>query len=230
MSAVRGLRGLTTDDLDRLSAEGRVEAVARRAVVPLDGPTLVIVIGGYFRIFRNAAFVRDVTLGLASRGDVLAANAAFGDRPSETGAEALSAGHVLLIASDAWTACAAADPGLSLKLAVSIGRRVERLHKRLEEHSRSGVEGRVAASLLDLADDFGIPAQAGIRLDLPLSQEDLARLAGTTRETCSSTVADFARRGLVRGGRLRGMLLLDVPGLAALARAGTARPEPPPLR
>ncbi len=220
MSEVRGRRALGDGDLDRLCAEGRVEAVARRAVVPLDGPTLVIVIGGYFRIFRNAAFVRDVTLGLASRGDVLAANAAFGDRPSETGAEALSDGHVLLLGPDAWNACAAADPDLSVKFAVSIGRRIERLQKRLEELSRSGVEGRVAASLVELGDDFGIATPAGVKLDLPFSQEDLARLAGTTRETCSSTVADFARRGLVRGGRLRGMLLLDVPALERLGQAG----------
>jgi CRP/FNR family cyclic AMP-dependent transcriptional regulator len=220
VSDVRERRGLGTSDLDLLSAAGRVEAVSRREVVPLDGPTLVIVIGGYFRIFRNAAFVRDVTLGLASRGDVLAANAAFGDRPSETGAEALSPGHVLLLAPDAWSASAALDPGLSVRFAASIGRRVERLQRRLEELSRSGVEGRVAASLLELGDDFGIATPAGRKLDLPLSQEDLARLAGTTREPCSSIVADFARRGIVRGGRLRGMLLLDVAALEELARAG----------
>ena len=215
-------RGLRAEDLDRLSAVGRVEAVSRRAIVPLDGATLVLVIGGYFRIFRNAAFVRDVTLGLASRGDVLAANAAYGDRPSETGAEALSEGRVLLLAPDAWSAAAAADDQASVRFAASIGGRVERLQKRLEELSRSGVDGRVAASLLELGDDFGTATSAGVKLDLPFSQEDLARLAGTTRETCSSTVADFARRGLVRGGRLRGMLLLDLPALEELARAGYA--------
>ena len=65
---VRGAPGLTADDIDRLCAEGRVETVPRRTIVPLDGPTVVLVIGGFFRIFRNAAFVRDVTLGLAARG------------------------------------------------------------------------------------------------------------------------------------------------------------------
>jgi CRP/FNR family cyclic AMP-dependent transcriptional regulator len=216
----REFRSLGDGDLDRLCGQGRVDTVARRAIVPLDGPTLVIVIGGYFRIFRNAAFVRDVTLGLASRGDVLAASAAFGDRPSETGAEALSEGHVLLFAPDAWNASAGADPRLSVKFAVSVGRRIERLQKRLEELSRSGVEGRVAATLLELCADFGSPTAAGVKLDLPFSQLDLARLAGTTRETCSSTLAGFARRGLVRGGRLRGMLLVDVPALEELARSG----------
>ena len=213
-------RGLGSDDIDRLSGEGRVETIGRRGIVPLDGPTIVIVMGGFFRIFRNAAFVRDVTLGLAARGDVLAPAAAFGDRPAETGAEALTEGHVLLLGPEAWQRCAAQEPELNLKMAGSIARRILRLQKKLEELSRGGVEGRVAASLLELADDFGAPVAGGTKLDVPLSQEDLARLAGTTRETCSSTVAEFARRGLVRGGRLRGLVVLDRGALADLASAG----------
>jgi len=215
-----GRRTLAESDIDRLSSHGRVESVGRHTIVPLDGPTLVVVIGGYFRLFRNAAFVRDVTLGLASRGDVLAPNAAFGDRPAETGAEALGDAHVLLLSPDAWNACAEADPALYLKMAASVGRRIGRLQKKLEELSRAGVEGRIAASLLELADDFGTAAGGGTKLDVPISQNDLARLAGTTRETCSSTVAEFARRGLVHGGRLRGMLLLDRPALEKLAQSG----------
>jgi CRP-like cAMP-binding protein len=159
-------RGLDEDDVARLCADGSAESVARRDTIALDGPTLVIVIEGWFRIFRTAAFVRDVTLGVASAGDVLGPTSLFGMRAAE-----------------------------------------------------SGVEARVAESLVELGDDFGIPTAGGLRLDVPLSQEDLARLAGTTRETCSSTVAAFARRGLVRGGRLRGMTIVDRAGLAALAPA-----------
>ncbi|MBD5657174.1 MAG: winged helix-turn-helix domain-containing protein, partial [Candidatus Eremiobacteraeota bacterium] len=68
-------------------------------------------------------------------------------------------------------------------------------------------------------DDFGVPGAAGIRLDLPLSQENLARLAGTTRETCSSIVADFGRSGFLRGSRLRGMVIVDVAALTAQAES-----------
>ncbi len=220
MNARSAPRGLGSDDIDRLSADGRVETIGRRGIVPLDGPTIVIVMGGFFRIFRNAAFVRDVTLGLAARGDVLAPAAAFGDRPTETGAEALTEGHVLLLGPEAWHRCAKQEPELNLKMAASIGRRILRLQKKLEELSRGGVAGRVAGALLELADDFGQPVPGGTKLDVPLSQEDLARLAGTTRETCSSTVAEFARRGLVRGGRLRGLVVLDRVGLEVLATGG----------
>lgn len=180
---------------------------------------LAVVTLGYFRVFRNAAFVRDVTLGLAVAGDVLAPGVAFGAASSETGAEAISAGHVLLLAPDGWERHAAADPGLNVRLAASVGRRVSRLQQKLEQFSRAGVEARVASTLADLADDYGTPCPDGVRLDLPLSQDDLARLAGTTRETCSSLVADFARRGLVRGGRLRGMVVTNPGGLARIAVA-----------
>jgi CRP/FNR family cyclic AMP-dependent transcriptional regulator len=125
---------------------------------------------------------------------------------------------VLYLAPDAWAARAAAQPDLNLKMAASIGKRISRLQKKVEEFSRTGVEGRVASTLLDLASDFGVPVGGAIKLEVPLSQEDLARLAGTTRETCSSTVAEFARRGFVRGGRLRGLLVLDIPALEALVQ------------
>jgi CRP-like cAMP-binding protein len=76
----------------------------------------------------------------------------------------------------------------------------------------------VAGALLEVAEDAGIALPGGaIRLDLPLSQEHLAGLAGTTRVSCSSAVADLARRGLVRGSRLRGLMLVDPGGLAELA-------------
>jgi CRP/FNR family transcriptional regulator len=217
LDEVRAPSYLGPNDLDRLAADGRIETIVRRAILPLDRPTLVVVIDGYFRIFRNAAFARDVTLGLASQGDVLGAAAAFGGRSAESGAEALSEAHVLLISPDRWAERAAAEPDLYIKMAYSLGRRVSSLQRRIASLGRVGVEGRVAAGLLELADGFGRPAAGGVRLDLPLSQDDLARLAGTTRETCSSVVAEFARRGLVRGGRLRGLVLIDREALAVLA-------------
>jgi hypothetical protein len=51
----------------------------------------------------------------------------------------------------------------------------------------------------------------------------LGRLAGTTRENCSAIVASLARSGVVRGGRLRGMTVLDP---AALRRAAEQSPLP----
>lgn len=208
---------LASEDIDRLSESGRVEGIVRRRVVPLDVPVVVIVMDGYFRIFRNSAFAKDVTLGLASAGDVLAPAVAFGEPSAETGAEALSDGHVLMLAHDAWNELASTQPDLYLQMAGSIGRRLLRLQKRVEQFSRASAEERVAALLSELADDYGVAVAGGIKLDIPLSQEDLAHLAGTTRETTSTVIASLARTGTVRGGRLKGMVILDPGALRAVA-------------
>ena len=94
-----------------------------------------------------------------------------------------------------------------------------RVQRKLEAFSRATVEARVAGALLEIAEDAGTPLGGGaIRLDLPLSQEDLAALAGTTRESCSTAVAAFApAAGSIRGSRLRGLVLADPARLADLA-------------
>jgi CRP-like cAMP-binding protein len=209
---------LTPEELAALAGEGRAARVARRAIVPLDVPTVTVVTDGWFRVFRNAAFVRDVTLVLAGPGEVLAPGSLFGDRSAESGAEAITEGGVLILAPEALARRSETDPGLYARIARGLVRRTLRVERKLEAFSRASVEARVAAALLELAEEGGSTLPGGaVRLDLPLSQEHLAGLAGTTRESCSSAVAAFARAGLVRGARLRGLVLLDPGGLAELA-------------
>jgi CRP-like cAMP-binding protein len=200
---------LTDDQIARLAAEGRVERVARGAIVPLDAPAMMIVAGAWFRVFRRAAFVRDVTLFLAKPGDILAPSALFGERSAESGAQAIADADLLLVPPEAFERVAAADPTLYMKVAANVGRRISRLQVKIEAFSRAGVEARVAGALLEIAGDFGVPVAGGTKIMLPLSQEDLAQLAGTSRESCSQAVAAFARSGYVVGGRLKGLVIAD---------------------
>jgi CRP-like cAMP-binding protein len=103
-----------------------------------------------------------------------------------------------------------------MKVAANVGGRISLLQTKLEVFSRAGVEARVAGALLEIADDFGVPVAGGTKIDLPLSQEDLAQLAGISRESCSQAIAGFARRGFVVGGRLRGLVIADRSALEGL--------------
>ena len=209
---------LAPDALGRLAAAGRIERAARRTVVPLESPAITFVYEGVFRVFRNAAFVRDVTLALAGPGEPLAPGALFGERSAESGAEALTDGALVAISAESFAHEAAADPGLYGAVARALARRTLRVQQKVEAQSRGTVEARIAAALLEIAAQAGVPGAGGtIRLALPVSQADLASLAGTTRESASSAVAAFARQGLVRGGRLNGLVLLDPAALAELA-------------
>ena len=61
-----------------------------------------------------------------------------------------------------------------------------------------GVPGRVERRLEDLAERFGHPVPEGTRVGIKLSQEDLAALAGTTRESVNRALSAMQREGRVR--------------------------------
>src|SRR6516165_3842496 len=62
---------------------------------------------------------------------------------------------------------------------------------------------RLAGLLLDLAGRHGSQVGSVVELALPLSQEDLASLAGTSRATVTRALSSWRERGLIRTGQRR---------------------------
>jgi CRP/FNR family transcriptional regulator, cyclic AMP receptor protein len=76
---------------------------------------------------------------------------------------------------------------------------------------------RLAVLLLDLAERHGDTTNDGvINLVLPLSQEELASLASTSRATITRAYANWRKRGLIRSGQRR-ITIINVPGLRQVA-------------
>jgi len=61
--------------------------------------------------------------------------------------------------------------------------------------------GRLANLLLRLAKDFGVAGERGTIIDLSLTQQDLAKMIGATRETVSHCLARLLEYGAVRRRR-----------------------------
>ena len=61
--------------------------------------------------------------------------------------------------------------------------------------------GRLANLLLRLANDFGSESERGTVIDLSLTQQDLAKMIGATRETVSHCLARLLEFGAVRRRR-----------------------------
>jgi CRP-like cAMP-binding protein len=57
--------------------------------------------------------------------------------------------------------------------------------------------GRVAKRLLDLSAEHGVPASQGTRIELSLTQDELARWTGATRETVSRALRLMRQLGWV---------------------------------
>jgi CRP/FNR family transcriptional regulator, cyclic AMP receptor protein len=76
---------------------------------------------------------------------------------------------------------------------------------------------RLAALLLDLADRHGTATSGGTHIEMPLSQEELASLAGTSRSTLARALANWRGRGFIRTG-YRQITIISTENLRRIAR------------
>jgi CRP/FNR family transcriptional regulator len=74
--------------------------------------------------------------------------------------------------------------------------------------------GPTGAQVAQLAQLHGVVEPGGVRIDLALTQSDLASLVGTTRESVNKAMGVFRRQGLVRMQRGH-MVIVDADALRA---------------
>ena len=72
---------------------------------------------------------------------------------------------------------------------------------RFAEVGAFSAPGRLANLLLRLAHDFGKEGDRGTVIDLNLTQQDLSKMIGATRETVSHCLAQLLEYGAVRRRR-----------------------------
>ena len=91
---------------------------------------------------------------------------------------------------------------------------VERMRANIERISDlvfMDVPARLAKTLLNLGARFGEPVEAGLKVPHDLTQEELAQLVGSSRETVNKALMDFAnRRWIAREGR---SIIIYQPGM-----------------
>ena len=73
------------------------------------------------------------------------------------------------------------------------------------------VPARLAKTLLNLGSRFGEPVEQGLKVPHDLTQEELAQLVGSSRETVNKALMDFSNRGwIARDGR---SIIIFQPGM-----------------
>lgn len=120
--------------------------------------------------------------------------------------------------TDAWPQFIDRSPHLAVSALNTIGQRLEEAHTRIREMSTEEVERRVAHTVLRLSQQAGKQADNGVRIDFPITRQDIAEMTGTTLHTVSRILSAWESKGLVEGGRQK-LLVRDVKGLQSLADA-----------
>jgi len=181
-----------------------------------DERCLFLVTEGAVRIASVTPGGREVVVGLLGPGDLFGESALLG-YPSPVQARAIGRTEVVALHVSCIRAIVERQPGTAEQLLRLVAGRLHRTRTALEEALACDVPGRVAGRLRDLVADHGVPEAGGVRLGVPVTQDELARMVGVSRETVNRTVGALAARGLVRSSP-RSIVITDPEALAAEPR------------
>jgi CRP/FNR family transcriptional regulator len=165
--------------------------------------TCYIVREGHARAIREHADGRQITLATFGPGDIFGELAMFDDELRSATVEAIDDLDALAILGHDMRRLMAEHPGIAVKLAVALVRRLRNANERLARQSFQTVQSRVAAVLAQLVEQ-AVAEGAGPRdVQITATQADLAQLAGSSRESASRFLAVLERAGVISQGRGR---------------------------
>jgi CRP/FNR family cyclic AMP-dependent transcriptional regulator len=177
--------------------------------------TLFILKKGRVRIFRVSPDGRALTTALVTPGTVFGEMMLLGQRMHDNFAEALDEVVVCVMSRADVHRFLLSDPRISARIAETLGRRVAELESRLADTVFKSVPERIAATLCLLAREQQ-KRPLGRGTQVTLTHEQIAALTGTSRETATKVLDEYAGRGILRLGRGK-VTILDLDAVAAEA-------------
>lgn len=181
-----------------------------------EATTLYLVAVGKVRLLRHTPDGQAVLIDILTPGDYFGhLSGQSGETYPET-ALAHTSTCALGIDSADFRGLMAQYPSVALSVLDATHERMQAAHAVIQQLSGHTAEQRVAFTLLKLAAKLGEPGDLGLLIQMPLSREDLAGMAGVTTETASRTLSQFTRAGYIRSGR-QWIALRDADALREIA-------------
>lgn len=162
------------------------------------GDTLYIITAGKVKIGRKSVDGRDSLITLMGPSDMFGELAIFDPGPRTSTVTALTEVKAVMMSRSVLRSWIADRPEIAEQLLRVLASRLRRTNDNLSDLIFTDVPGRVAKQLLYLAQRFGSRDGTALRVDHELTQEEIAQLVGSSRETVNKALSDFAQRGWIR--------------------------------
>ncbi len=161
------------------------------------GDALFVVCSGKVKVVLYGESGREVILSLFSPGEFFGEMALLDNQPRSANVIAVVPSTLLVLERRAFAEHLERHPKTALKILAEMSRRLRRADSAIGDLALVDVLGRVARFLRELADAEGEKADGCVIIRNRPTQQDIASMIGTSRETVSRALSDFQRRGFL---------------------------------
>jgi len=195
---------LTNEERAVLSDLGRISTFAPGAVLCVEGDPathVFILVDGLAKVLSATADGHGLLLALRGNGDLIGEIAGETSAPRNATVRAIGTVRALIVMYEKFSSFLNTHPGAGQAYRHVVTHRWSDADSMLRSHPVTNGAHRLAIVLLDLATRYGSETSEGVHIAVPLSQEELASLAGASRATVTRALSNWRRRGIIRTGQ-----------------------------
>jgi CRP/FNR family cyclic AMP-dependent transcriptional regulator len=208
---------LTDEEQAVLAGLGRIKLFAPGAVICVEGDPathVFVLVDGLAKVMSSTADGHELTLALRGNGDLVGELAGETTGYRNATVRAIVTVRALIVAYEKFSSFLDAHPGAGHAYRHVVTHRWNDADSMLRSHPVTNGAHRLAIVLLGLATRYGSETGHGVHIAVPLSQEDLASLAGASRATVTRALSNWRQRGII----LTGQRDITITGLDALRK------------
>jgi len=155
------------------------------------GQTFYLILTGSVAIVRVAPDGRETILSILKERDFFGEMSIFDTAVRAASVRTLTEVEVGAIEREDFLALIDRSPRIGRLLVIALSERLRAANKLISASTSQDIRSRLASLLLNLSTNFGEQVPAGTRITLRLTNQEMANMIGTTRETVNRTLNRF---------------------------------------
>ena len=200
LSSVSIFSDLSDSELINIQSLCKTRKYPKNSMIILEeemGDVVFIVMIGTVKITRVNDEGKEVILAMLGSGEVFGEMAILDGESRSANALAQENSEVVTINREDFLNIIKTNNKVALNLMTEFAIRLRKSDQQIEALSLDDAEHRIGVSILNLAEEMGVIRKGVVTVDNLPYQQDIANMAGTSRETVSRVMKIFEDRGLI---------------------------------
>jgi CRP/FNR family transcriptional regulator, cyclic AMP receptor protein len=167
------------------------------------GSNVMLLVSGHTKTSSTTEHGQEIVLSFCGPGDVLGELSFIDEQPRSSNVTAIEPVEAIVMPASAFRDYLERSPTAAMSVIEAISRRFRLADRKRIQFGASDTTGRVAARLVELAERYGETDGDGIRIGLPITQEELASWTSSSRAGVAQALKTLRELGWIETERKR---------------------------
>ena len=167
------------------------------------GQVLYVIKEGKVKICLISPDGQEISLAVLGKGDCFGEFAILDSLPRSADAVAMEKVECYTLQRSDFHNAVMKNPKIAIQIMEVLTKRLRSTDEMIENLIFLDVPGRVAKKLLELADLHGVKVEDGVRIEVRLTQQELASMVGASRESVNKVMGYFTDKRFISADKHR---------------------------